>query len=160
MFLVEELLNVVNSIMGFDNISKVSEVKQYIIKDRFKPQINHQICDAVISEIKYQLSRASIVGKKDEEVKQSLTEIYNSIVFEDVKASKEGLFNEALTSNDYAEILKVFNYKTMSKSIGHFFGLKDNEFHNFIIRQLNGERADEIKTAIMSYLPIEISEEG
>lgn len=159
LFLVEELLNVVNTIMGFTDTLNVSKIKKYIIEKRFQPQINHQICDAVISEIKYQLSTANITGKKDDEVKQSLEATYSSIVFEDVKAAKESLFDEALHANDYAQVLKIFNYKTMSKSVGHFFGLKDEEYHDFIIRQLNSTRADEIKTAIIGYLPTGISEE-
>lgn len=101
LFLVEELLNVINTIMGFTDNLNVSKVKRYIIEKRFQPQINHQICDAVISEIKYQLSTASITGKKEDEVKQSLEAAYSSIVFEDVKAVKESLFNEALHTNDW-----------------------------------------------------------
>lgn len=159
LFLVEELLNVINTILGFRDTSNVSAIKKYIIKDRFQPQINHQICDAMISEIKYRLSTANITGKKDDEVKQSLEATYSSIVFEDVKAAKESMFNEVLHTNDYAQVLKIFNYKTMSKSVGHFFGLKDEEYHDFIIRQLNSTRADEIKTAIIGYLPTEIFEE-
>lgn len=159
LFLVEELLNVINKIMKFKDTSNVSAIKIYIIKDRFKPQINHQICDAMISEIKYQLSTASIMGKKDDEVKQSFEDTYSSIVFEKVKAEKESLFNEALHSNDYAQVLKIFNYKTMSKSVGHFLDLQDEKYHDFIIRQLNGDYAEEIKSAIIGYLPTEISEE-
>ena len=105
------------------------------------------------------MSTANITGKKDDEVKQSLEATYSSIVFENVKAAKESLFTEVLHTNDYAQVLKIFNYKTMSKSVGHFFGLKDEEYHDFIIRQLNSTRADEIKTAIIGYLPTEISEE-
>ena len=160
LFLVEELLDVINTVMGFKEASQVSKIKQYIVKDRFKPQINHQICDAVISEIKYYLSTANITGKKDEEVKQSLEDTYSNIVFEDIKESKEGQFKAAFDSNDSAQVLRIFNYKTMSKTIGHFFGLKNEEYHDFVIRQLNGSYADEIKRAIIKYLPREIPEEG
>lgn len=159
MFLVEELLRVVNSIMGFTDTSKIDRVKNYIISDRFMPQVNHQICDAVISELKYRLSTADIVGKNEEEVKRSLSDVYSGIVFEDVKASKESVFNESLASNDYAKVLEVFNYKTMSKSIGHFFDLKDSEYCDFVIRQLNGSKAEEIKASIVEYLPPEIARE-
>lgn len=159
LFLVEELLCVVNSIMEFTDTSRIDRVKSYIINDRFVPQVNHQICYAVISELKYRLSMADIVGKNEEEVKQSLTDVYGGIVFEDVKASKENIFNGLLASNDYAKVLEVFNYKTMSKSIGHFFDLKDSEYCDFIIRQLSGSRTEEIKTSIVRYLPPEIAHE-
>lgn len=159
LFLVEELLDVVNSIMGFEDGSRIDTVKQHIIDDRFKPQINHQICDAIIYELKYRLSIANITGKKDEEVKQSLADTYNGIIFEDIKTSKESLFNEALDSNNYAQILKIFNYKSMPKSIGHFWGINDKEYLDFIIRHLNGAQSENIKTAISGYLPVEIAKE-
>lgn len=64
-----------------------------------------------------------------------------------------------LESNDYVKLLNVFNYKSMSKSVGHFFGLKDSEYCDFIIRQLSGLHADELKVAIAEYLPSEIVRE-
>lgn len=159
LFLVEELLNIVNSVMGFADTSRIDTVKRYIIRDRFAPQVNHQICDAVISELKYRLLIADIAGKNEEEVQQSLTDVYCGIVFEDVKASKKRIFNETLASDDYTKVLEVFNYKTMSKSIGHFFDIKDSEYCDFVIRQLNGNRAEEIKASIVRYLPPEIVQE-
>lgn len=159
LFLVEELLNIVNTIMGFADTSKISEVKQYITKDRFKSQINHQICDAIITEVKYRLSTANIIGKKDDEVKQSLEDTYKGIVFEEIKVKKENLFQKTLNSGDYAQILSIFNDKTLSKSIGHFFDIQDDEYCDFVIRQMKGLYDEKIKTAIERYLPAEIFEE-
>lgn len=155
-FLVEELLCVVNSIMSFTDSSRIDEVKYYIMIDRFKPQIDSLICDAIISELKYRLSIADIVGKNEEAVKQSFTDFFGGIVYEEIKAIKESIFNEPLASNDYAKVLEVFNYKTISKSIGHFFGIKDSEYCDFVIRQLSGSRAEEIITSIIGYFPPEI----
>jgi hypothetical protein len=72
LFLVEELLNILNSVIGFADTSRIDTVKRYIIRDRFVPQVNHQICDAVISELKYRLLTADIAGKNEEEVQQPL----------------------------------------------------------------------------------------
>lgn len=156
LFLVEELLSVINSIMGFTDASRIDAVKKYIMRDRFAPQVNHQICNAIISELKYRLSTADIVGKDEGEVKQSLADIYGGIIFEEVKANKESIFNEPLASSDYAKVLAVFNYKSLSKSVGHFFDLKDSEYCDFVIRQLNSSRAEEIKASIVGDLPPEI----
>ncbi len=159
LFLVEELLRVVNSIMEFADTSRIDKVKKHICNDRFMPQLNHQISAAIISELKYRLSTADISGKNEEEVKDSLAGFYSSILFDEIKVAKEALFNEAFVSEDHAKILKVFNYKTLSRSIGHFWDLKDSEYCDFIIRQLNGSRAEEIMASIISYLPEEIPRE-
>ena len=50
----------------------------------------------------------------------------------------------------------MFNCKALSKSIGHFFGLNNNEYRDFILRQINGNNAHEIVKAIAMYLPEEI----
>jgi len=159
LFLVEKLLIVVNSIMGFADVSRIDAVKNFIVQDRFKPQLNHQICAAIIAELKYRLSTADITGKNEENVKQSLTDLYDAINFAEIKTSKESIFREDYTSNDYATVLKIFNYKTLSKSIGHFWNLKDDDYCDFVIRQLNGSKAEEIKASICEYLPTEICRE-
>lgn len=160
LFLVEELLGVVNSIMGFTDTTRIDKIKNYIIRDRFAPQVNHQICDAMVSELKYRLSTINIAGINEEEVRQSFTDVYHSIEFEDVKANQEKTFNEAFASNDYARVLAVFNHKSMSKSVGHFFDIKDSEYCDFIIRQLSGSRDNDLKTSFVGYLPPEIPLEG
>lgn len=156
MFLVEELLHVVNSSMCFTDDSRIKKVKSYIINDRFRPQVTHQISDAVISELKYRLSTADISGKNESEVRKSLTDVYTGIVFREIMDSKESIFNGLISLDDYAKVLEVFNYKEMTKSIGHFFGLKDTEYCDYVIRQLNSSRAEEIKISLVGYLPPEI----
>ena len=41
-------------------------------------------------------------------------------------------------------------------SIGHYFGLTNQDYSNYVLRQLNGPNAAIIKAAIDSYLPVEI----
>ena len=131
-------------------------MKSYIINDRFRPQVTHQISDAVISELKYRLSTADISGKNESEVRKSLTDVYTGIVFREIMDSKESIFNGLISLDDYAKVLEVFNYKEMTKSIGHFFCLKDTEYCDYVIRQLNSSRAEEIKISLVGYLPPEI----
>ncbi len=64
--ITEELLQVVNNIMEFPDTSRIENVKKYIIEERFTEEINKQICEAVVSELKYRLSVANI-SKRNEE---------------------------------------------------------------------------------------------
>ena len=52
LFLVEEVLEEINRIFAFDDKEHIEEIKNYIINDRFKNEINKQICEAVVSELK------------------------------------------------------------------------------------------------------------
>ena len=65
-------------------------------------------------------------------------------------------FEAALHSNDYAQILKVFNEKTIARSIGNFFGFNNNSYCKTIISLMKGEYHDELVEAMALYLPEEI----
>lgn len=156
LFLVEELLNVVNRIMEFPDNSKVDEVKHYIMEERYANEINRQICEAIVSEIKYKLSIVEISRKNEEKAKQALDGIYDTISYETIKKEREKVFNDIRMRSNYKEILSVFNCKSLSTSTGHFFGLANNGYCDFVIRQLNGGKSEEIINAIRLYLPNEI----
>ena len=53
-------------------------------------------------------------------------------------------------------MLKIFNCKSLSSSIGHFFNIDNKTYKDFILRQINGKRSSEIINAIIPYLPKDI----
>ena len=156
LFLVEELLEVINQIFAFNDNTHIDDIKNYIIKERFKHEINNQICEAVVSELKYKLNTAEISTKSNEEARTTLNTLFQTIEYNRIEQEQAEKFNRILQSGIYKEILKVFNCKALSKSIGHFFGLNNNEYRDFILRQINGNNAHEIVKAIAMYLPEEI----
>ncbi|MDN6292942.1 MAG: DUF4435 domain-containing protein, partial [Tetragenococcus halophilus] len=105
LFLVEELLEVVKQILNPGDNDKVEKIKKSIIEKRFANQKNKQICEAVVSELKYELSVIDISSKNEDEVKQKLGEAYEAISYDSVRENIEEKFNNA---NSYKEILKVF----------------------------------------------------
>jgi energy-coupling factor transporter ATP-binding protein EcfA2 len=151
LFLVEELLSVVNEILFPNDNSRVDKIKRTIIDERYKKQINSQICEAVVSELKYQLSIIEIAKNNEENAKQSLETVYKLISYDKIKGKVEQKFNAA---NDYKQVLAVFNCKSLSCEVEKEFGKK--EYKEFVVGQLFGDKAEEIKKAIVPYLPIEI----
>lgn len=135
LFLVPEVLQIVNGILGYQDESKVEAVKKYVIDERFRNEINRQVCESVVAELKYRLSIANISKKNEEEAK----------------------FTSIGISGEYKEILKFFNKKSLASSIGHFFGMDNKGYCEFVIRQLKTNRGNEIMDAIALYLPEEIS---
>lgn len=156
LFLVEELLQVVNDIMGFNDYSRIDAVKNYIIEDRYAKQINRQVCEAVVSELKYRLSIVELSKKNEEEAKETLDSLYKNISYDEIKKEKESIFNNAFMKKSYKAILSVFNCKSLSTSTGHFFELDNKGYCDFVIRQLNGDKSKKIIEAIRPYLPKEI----
>lgn len=156
LFLVEELLEEINRILGFSDNGCIEKIKNYIINDRFKCGINKQICEAVVAELKYKLTTAEISSKNDQEAKTTLNTLFQTINYDEIKEEQFKKFNKILEFGDYKEILKVFNCKSLSTSIGYFFGLDNKGYRDFVLRQLNGDKANEIVAVISDYLPEEI----
>ena len=69
---------------------------------------------------------------------------------------KESIFRQALESKDYRSVLKIFNEKGISKTIGHFLGIKNDEYQGKVINLLNGDCYKEIVELLSGYLPNEI----
>lgn len=158
LFLVPEVLEVVNKISGYDNTSIIEEIKKYIIKERFEKEINSQILESTISEIKYLLSSVTIPNNNESDAKETLDNLSNNIDFNKIKKQQEDKFLNVKNSGDYNQILRIFNKKALSKSIGHFFDMKDNTYCDFVLRQLNTDKDKEIIDAICRHLPKEILE--
>jgi ABC-type cobalamin/Fe3+-siderophores transport system ATPase subunit len=156
LFLVEEVLGIVNDIEGFQDDTRIDAVKNYIINDRFSKEINQQILESVSHEIQYRLMTTIISRTNEEEAKYALSSIRDNISYDQIKHEQEEKFKGILVSKGYKEILAVFNRKDLMKSIGHFFQKNDKDYGDFIIRHLQGDRARQIKDAIIPYLPNEI----
>ena len=157
LFLVEELLEIVNKIMGFKDNDNIEKIKKYVTDERFKKEIYRQICEATVAEIKYKLSRLLISNKSEEEAKKTMEEGLKEVSYDVITKDQEIKFNGVLRNCNYKEVLKVFNCKSLSNSTGHFFGLNNKAYIDFIIRQITGEKAQEIIDVLVKYLPKEIS---
>ena len=156
LFIVEELLQAVNQLQGFTDQSRVEAVKSYIINTRFSGEINKQIRSATISEIKYRLSTLNVSGQADEEIQGKLSQFFENFNYNSIKQPLEEAFTTAKTAQDYKIVLRLFNRKTLMDSIGHHFGLTNQDYSNYVLRQLNGANATIIKAALDPYLPVAI----
>jgi len=156
LFLVPELLHIVNEILGYTDDTNVNAVKDYVMETRFANEINRQICESVVSELKYRLSIASIPKNDEDVAKNALNTLFTSISYDTIRSEHEAKFNSAYVSKDYIQILQVFNRKSLSTSAGHFFGLDNKGYCDFVIRQLKTDKAKIVIDAISLYMPNEI----
>lgn len=156
LFIVEELLKVVNQLQGFTDNSRVDQAKKYIIEKRYKPEIEKQICAATIAEIKYQLSIIDISGTDDTAIQNRLSAFFDNFNYLEMKQPFETLFMTAYNEFNYKKVISIYNRKSLKNSIGSIFGLQEKDYCDFIIRQLNGPNSELIKRALRPYLPSEI----
>lgn len=133
----------------------IKKIKSYVVDKRFKEQIEKQICQSIVAELKYKLSTMDIANKNEEAVKKSVLEIPQMLDYDAVKEKKEQEFRTALEEENYEEILKLFNEKGIAKTVGHFFGLQNEEYCPAIVRFVQSGDATFLK-AIKKYMPSEI----
>lgn len=156
LFLVEELLRLIATHLATDVEKVFADIKKYVVEERFANQITGQICESVVAQIKYKLTCAEISKKNETEAKTTLESTLASIIYDDIKTQEETKFKGALNSGNYAQVLRVFNKKQISKTIGHYFGLKDDAYCQFVINLLKTEKKDAIIAALLPYLPTEV----
>ena len=155
LFLVEELIRWFADHMGKDPNEVFTNVKNYVVNERFVNQIQGQICQSVVAQIKYKLNSAEISKKNETEAKTSLNAALAAIDYEAIKAVEEARF-EAVKNGSYADVIKVFNEKNIAKTIGRFFGLTNDAYCSTIVSLTKGAKKAEIVAALAPYLPTEI----
>ena len=156
LFLVEELIRLFANHLERNPDEVFANIKDYVINSRFAKQIKKQICQSVVARLKYELASIELSKKNDDEAKSSLDTAIQSIDYENTKSDQEAKFREPLDKTDYAGVLRVFNEKGLSNSIGRFFGLDNKVYCSTILALLNGKMHGEIVDALVKYLPTEI----
>lgn len=152
-FIIEEILYEVNRELGFTDDSRIEKIKNHIINDRFKNQMQKMILEAVIANIKYKLTCIDISSADVGDLSQRLSDSYKNITIENIKPDIEKKFKEAFEERDYKKVLAIFNYKSLSNSIGHYFGLTNDSYKDYIIRKISSANNNCWKNAIKNYLP-------
>jgi len=127
-----------------------------LVKRCYAIQIEKQICQSVVANLKYQLSSAEISKKNEAEAKESLGRVLESLDYEKTKQEQESKFQAALKAENYFDVLRVFNEKNIVGMIGEYFRLKNDAYCSTVLALLNGQLHDEIVNALAPYLPTEI----
>ena len=153
LFLVEELIKYISNHMGknFDDVFK--NIKNYVVNDRLKAQVENQVSQFVVNEIKYRLSTAEI---SESDTKRSVKNAFENIDINEIHDNKLEEYNNVLDSKDYVKALEIFNEKSLVKSIGNFFGIINKEYLNTVISILKKEEKEEIIKIFRKYIPDEI----
>lgn len=152
LFVVPELLDFMETQLGCET-GKAKDAKDFII-GLFNKLRQNQVAEALSKELTHQLSLFDI-GKEAysaADIKAIIDNKYSVESIELWKREKEQRFN---VSDELPEILKVFNYKELSKKIGSKFGLADREWPERILNLITKDSSarSAIISAISNYLP-------
>ena len=152
LFISEELIRAIAKLHGENEEVVFRKIYTYIVKNRFEKQIDSQVCQAVVSDIKYRLSTIEIDMNNEANAKATLNKGLSDIDYETIKQEIESRFKSVVDNGDYRSVIRTFNEKGLAKSIGHFMSIMDKDYCQIVIGMLrNGAiNADEL---LGNYLP-------
>lgn len=152
LFITEELIRIIAKIHGENDEDVFRKIYNYIVKLRFEKQIDSQVCQAVVSEIKYRLSCIEIDKKNEANAKATLNQGIGNIDYEIIKQEVETRFRTVADSGDYKNVIRTFNEKGLAKSIGHFMSITDKDYCKIVIGMLRNGTIN-IEELLGGYLP-------
>lgn len=156
-FLVPEIIKIVAEHLGFNCQQKQEDVTNWIIQE-LNRELDHQIKEYLVSEIKYNLNICDI-SKREENISNYLINYVSNLEINQIENEIRSKFNTAIESKEYLEIIKLYNRKSLCERVGFIFELthRDNEYSKLVLRLAKGAKLDEIKQALSCYLPCQIA---
>ncbi len=150
LFIIEELIKFLSDHLAKDFDVVINNIKNYIIKERLENQIHDQVKKNVVSQIKHDLSMAEI---SENNTKESFTNAIENIDVDSIYEDTLNSYKEALLSNDYKKVLEMFNEKGLSKSVGRYLGIQNNDYLNTVISILRNKEQTEVLEIFKNYIP-------
>lgn len=131
-----------------------SRIRDYVIEQRFKPQLDKQINAATISALKATLTGVDIMPTNGNPLDKGFEDAINAISPATVLTEQKQRFEDAANNGDYEGILAIFNDKSLVKSIGHFLGIDDKLYCDRACQMLTSDSGGALRTSLSKYIPM------
>lgn len=152
LFCVEELVKYIAKVQELDSDEIFDKVKKFIIKE-FKNELAGQVSRKASVEIKFKLSLFEDTPKGVNHINSQIKNLLDSINTEEIYNKYHTEFSSYIENNDYTNILKVFNRKSLSGRISEFLGLAKNMYPDFVMRYMNSSHKENIQNILSRYTP-------
>lgn len=148
LLLTEEVVRVLARRFASNEDEVFQKVKRNIIR-RFNNQLDSQINGYEIAYLKRQLAGIDISdGRLNAET------IVSAVNPEEARRLSEAHFEEVAKEGDYNSVLRVFNDKSLVKSVGHLLGIDNKDYVSKVVTLLQGDLNDDLRRALSNYVPI------
>lgn len=151
LFVVPELLKLYKEEFGLDD-EKLNNAKNKII-EIYKENINGQIKNALIYDLKYKLSSIDITqnGGDINSISKQISEDFALEKINALQKNKKDIFKEDLDIN---EILKIFNFKNIINVVENSFGDKKTYIDRIFNKMRSSEEfKNKVIEIIKKYVP-------
>jgi len=150
LFCTKELLEILSKRLARkpeDDFSCVSRT----IFGRLQSELETQVSLRVASEIKFQLNLFNEKAKGAQELNAALQALANGIDVNSLYSITDAKFNEVIANQNYEELLKLYNRKSLSTQVSGALGLSNGSLPELVIRLAKSECRTEIIDALKKY---------
>jgi Protein of unknown function (DUF4435)/AAA domain, putative AbiEii toxin, Type IV TA system len=151
LFCTKEILEVVCKRLGRDHNNDFSSIATFVFK-RLQDELDTQVSLRTASEIKFLLNNFDDKAKGSNGLNAALQALTNGINVASIYSDIESEFKKVLSQNDYEELLRLYNRKSLSAQVSNALGLaKDNSLPELVVRLVRGDCRSEIIQAVKKY---------
>lgn len=150
LFCTEELIKIASQQLLRDPINDFQTISERIFK-RLVSELDTQVSLHVASEIKFQLSKFDQNIKGESELSSALNTLTSSIDVKQLYSDTLSTFNGVISTNNYEQLLNLYNRKSLIIDVSSVLGLKKSEFPDLILRLARGDSREKIRTALKKY---------
>ena len=150
LFCTEEVIRMVSTKLEKNAADVINDAKTLIFNS-LKSELEAQISLKCISEVKFKLNIIDEKAKGAAAIQSALDTLTNSIDISSIYNEAELAINNAINSEDYNAVLRIYNRKSLASQLGGILGFKKDEFPSYVVRLAKGASANEIVSALKPY---------
>lgn len=151
LFCTREILEIVSERLARDPKADYQAVSRAIF-DRLRGEIDKQVSMHAAAEISYKLNcfNAKAVGK--EKLAEALKDLTESIDVAMIYQDSSARFQRVVDTEDYDELLMLYNRKSLLGQASRALGLAHNELAEFAVRLAQSDASESIRCALRPYM--------
>lgn len=153
LYLIEPILRIVAEHMALDPDVIVEKVKSFVFSEFVKEKSTQlkELCSRSISFRLQQFQKPQ--GDSLQELKDALIASVGVIDVDKIYADNQTIIDEIISTSDYQRLLYIYNRKSLSGRVSHFFGLANNKYPDLVLNLLKTNKRKEIIDSLKSIMP-------
>ncbi|MEZ8042249.1 DUF4435 domain-containing protein [Vibrio sp. 1F263] len=152
LFILPEIIKLACESLEFDYDEKQAEVTLKVLGS-LNNELDVQISKRASGEILHKLRSFNDKSNGIEKIKESYNGVISNIDIESIYSEVASEFNAVIESQNYLDMLRLYNRKSLLTAIGEVLGLKKGEYVSLIMRISKGKNKEKVITALTPYLP-------
>lgn len=153
LYLTEKVVKIVAEHLVLKEDEIFAKVKEMVFSE-FRADLENQLKAICVKEIRHDLQGFKRPSESTpESLRAALRGLMESVNIEEIYSKNKSRFNQILSTNNYDELLKVFNNKGLLKRVSSIFELKPDAYANLVLRLIKTSKKGDIVGALRQYVP-------